>query len=444
MTAIDVILPLLWFAIVWWLIGRWSFLTPDGLSSTWIRGVFVLKVLAGVALWAIYTWYYPYRASSDALGYYDDAMVIHQTLFDQPMVWLRFMFGFGLDQPEVQNVFSEMKRWTSTYTYGIANDNPTIIRLNMLIALVSGGAYHVHTVLLNLLSLIGLVAVYRFIRGFCREKESLINPLIFAAVALSPTVLFWSSGVLKEAPLVLIIGLVLLFLQRALHGKPHYFIGLLPVVFVAFYLKPYVIVALLPPLLAYALSHFTRWSAWLRYPLICILSYGIALHADRFFPAGNLLYILHKKQTDFYNVAKMNDAGSAITISPVDQHAIGFLLDAPERLFTAYFRPTLFEIKGLFYILPAFENVLLMGVVLFILFTLLSAPQKRRMHIRAVPKELLWFTLTFAIVFGLILGSVVPVLGAVVRYKLPVVMLIFGIAATAIRVNQRSGPSLQE
>lgn len=444
MTVLDVILPLLWFAFVWWLIRRWSFLTPEGLSTGWVRGVFVVKVISGLALWAIYTWYYPYRDTSDALGYFDDAMVIHETLFEQPGVWLRFLFGIGLDHPDAQEVFGEMKRWTSTYTYGIANDNPTIIRLNMLIALVSGGAYHVHTVLLNLLSLIGLVAVYRFIRGFCREKKSLINPIIFAAIALSPTVLFWSSGVLKEAPLVFILGLLLYSLQRALRGENHLWILFVLMLWMAFYLKPYVIVALLPCLLAYILSSFTNWAAFVRYPLVMTLSYAAAVEADRFFPAGNLLYILQKKQTDFYNVARMNDAGSTIDVSPINQHPLYFLFDAPERLWVAYFRPTLFEAHSLFYLIPALESLLLISAIGLIFISFVRAPQKRRIRTRTVSNELFWFTTTFALIFGLILGSAVPVLGAVVRYKLPAVMLIFGTAATALRFNRQSERALQE
>ncbi len=448
MNLFEVLFPLLWAVFLAYLIRRWSFARHSGVSSRIIWLVFGLKIMAGLALWALYTHYPPYRAASDLYGYYDDAMVLHRTLWQDPQIWWRFMLGIDLQAADLAPYFDQMTRWTNVYTYGIANDNPTIIRLNMLVALVSFGAFHVHTVIFSFLSLTGLLAITRFLVHFSAfDRRQQLRDLIFAAVALSPTVLFWSSGVLKEAPLIATLGLVLFSALKLRMQRWRYLPMFVLTMLIGFVLKPYVIITLIPGLTAFFISARKRWMRNLRYPAAAFACYLIASFAQAFFPAGNLQYILHKKQQDFYNVAAMHDAGSVVKISAVDQHPMGFLLDAPERFWHAYFRPFVHEIEGFFYLIPAAEStVLLLLLALVISFRILNVSSLAGWQVALPVSELTLFIGTFAVTFALVMGSCVPVLGAVVRYRLPVYALFFGYFALCIgrRLTQRSASARQE
>lgn len=448
MSAGEVLLPLIWIALLGIVLQRWSFFRHSGVSVRMRWLVFGLKIFAGLALWALYTYYPPYRSASDLYGYYDDAMVIHSSLFSEPHVWWRFMLGIDLHHADLQPYFDQMTRWTNVYTYGIANDNPTIIRLNMLVTLISFGAFHVHTVVFSFLSLIGLIGITRFLLHFSTFSRSCqLRDVLFAAVALSPSVLFWSSGVLKEAPMMAVLGIQLFSACRLREGRLRSLPVFLLMTTIGIVLKPYVIITLFPALLAFFISAQKRWMRPWSYPIVAVVCYLIASFAQMFFPAGNLQYILQKKQQDFYNVAEANEAGSVVDISPVDDGVLTFLADAPERLWHAYFRPFLYEVEGAFYLIPALESALLLIMLLaLVLFPKRCFGTKMRWQLQLPRGELIWFIATFALTFGLVMGSCVPVLGAVVRYRLPVYALLFGLVVLSIGkcVSQRSDASLQE
>ncbi len=388
----------------------------SGIRYKTVRLVFVLKVAAGFALWAIYTFHYSYRETSDAFRYFDDAMVLFNTLKDSPTIYFQFLFGIGLDDPALTPIFDQLRGWSSSYSYGIANDNPTIIRLNMLIALFSQGFYHVHTVVFGFLSTVGVMA---FVRGaYALGNISFHKTLAFLSVALMPTVLFWGSGVLKEAPLIAGIGMFLWSLTNLLKKQWRFvFWTALSVLFLA-NLKPYVLITMLPAVIAFLLGKVVlkQRLVWLRYTLVVVVSYVGAVFAARVYSPGGMLYILAKKQQDFYNVATANNAGSTVEIAPVDQSFFGFLMDVPERLWLAFMRPTLSEVEGAFYWPPMLESSMLFILFVVVIFRF------RIVRKELLTNELFCFSLTFIIVLGTVIGSCVPVLGAVVRYRLPGVL----------------------
>lgn len=400
-----------------------------------LTAIFALKLLAGGALWYIYTAYFPYRSTSDSFRYFDDAMHINALSKEHPKIWLQFFFGYKLDQATLQSVYDGLCCWQSSYSYGIANDNPTIIRLNMLIGLVSGGGYGTHVVFHCFLALIGMLALHRGLRKllpslFTRQRA--VN-LAFAGIALFPTVMFWSSSVLKEVPLVFGLGMLILALAGVLHKQWWHLPTLILALLLLFNIKPYVLVTLLPALVAWVIVQRTNWRPALVFPAVLGLAYALAVNAAVVYPPGDLLYILQKKQTDFYNVARANDAGSTVTISPVDQHPIGFLRDLPERLTLTFLRPFPGEVRNALQALAAAENfaflICFLGVIFYFgrfsraLSGGWSDPNGTAPHREL--SLLFWFVVAFALTFGAIAGSTVPVLGALVRYKLPV-LLFFG------------------
>jgi hypothetical protein len=152
----------------------------------------------------------------------------------------------------------------------------------------------------------------------------------------------------------------------------------------------------------------------------------IALHATPVFKAGDLLYILQKKQQDFYNVAREYDAGSVIQI-PKPESSIDLITQAPGALFRAYLRPHLLEAKSVFYLANALENIII--AVLFIALIIGFYQMGKN------PKPEWVLGLSFIVLLGVLIGEIVPVLGAVVRYKLPALPFLVYMGGSVI-INQ--------
>lgn len=188
-----------------------------------------------------------------------------------------------------------------------------------------------------------------------------------------------------------------------------YFIPLFFGAWLLWYIKGYVLLSLVPALLFWVLSERVKW-----WRMVFFGVHGLALiaavFADVFYPAGNFLYVLGKKQTDFINVANKQDAGSLIEAVPITDWP-SFISHLPEYWITTFFRPFLGEGDSLLQHLCSVESFLC-------LFLLILALILRREQTRDEGR-LMMFSISFLMVLGAIIGATVPVLGAVVRYKVP-------------------------
>lgn len=414
----EIFLPLVYTLFGLFLLKRFEWFRPQGIPLSWAGGAFLLRILGGLSIWAVYTYHYSYRETSDAFRYFDDAMLIYGTLQDEPGLYFRFLFGIHLDDPALQPLFEKFRGWHSSYTYGIANDNPTVIRANALVALFSLGHYHVHTVFMAFFSLIGLTGMYRFLAPMVGKHTK----WLYAGVMLMPTIWFWGSGVLKEPLLILFTGLLLSSLPALKVFSARSAAVLLLSGAGLFFMKPYTILAMIPGLVTYIALLFTSSKrSWLTAGVVHMVFLLLALNSSWFFGGGDFLHIMNRKRVDFYNVAEAYNAGSTIDI-PAPETFPELIQHAPGAMFRAYLRPHLLEVKSVFYLGNALENALsafLLAGVLLALFCFAGRPS---------PEFLL--SLSFILILGVLIGSVVPVLGAVVRYKLPALpfMVACGIA----------------
>jgi hypothetical protein len=391
------------FAIIIW---RWRFFKLDGIHGKWLIAIFTLKIGAGLLLWAVYNFHYDFR--SDTFIYFEDAMTIRNLWMEDRQAFWSFFWGSGTDNPSFEYVHDRLNTWTRNYNYGLTYDGPTIVRINLIISLFSFGYYHVHTVVMCFISLIGLTAIYKTFKDYFVKKEL----LLFGACFLIPSVIFWSSGVLKEAPLIMAFGLLVFSIFQLLQKfrRPLMWFVFLISIWLMVFLKEYVLMSMLPAILSVVvckmLSFKNIFRAFFFVHVICFL---VAMNASSFFVGGNFLYVLQKKQTDFYNVTQLVNAQSGIERIDISDY-YHFALGYPQALANTYFRPHVLEMKSPFYIPIAIEN-LLFGCLLLIPF----------FYHQRLPKTgvvIFLFTLSFVLVIGGIIGYTVPILGAVIRYKI--------------------------
>lgn len=386
----------------------------------------VLKVAAGVGLWAIYTYHYTYRETSDAFRYYDDARVVFLMLGEDPSMFFRFLFGVNLDAPDTQVYFDQMRGWTSSYSYGIINDNPTIIRLNVLVNFLSWGNYHVHTVWMSFISLLGGVAMIKAFGQLTRIPSVVLG----IACLLLPSLLLWTSGVLKEAPMMLGLGFLLLYAVRwyAKGGVKNLIVAIL-LIGAMFFIKGYVILVFFPAILFLISARFFKGRQLIAFAIthLAVLAFAIG----GLYRAGDLAHVLQKKQTDFVNVGVEQGAGSMIVPLPIDGVAQQ-LTAIPKAWYRAYLRPDVRDFDSLFHIGLGVEAwlIVLVGILALIF---------RRKDLIVSEKATLLMCWSFVLSLGLIIGICVPILGAIVRYKVPALPFLVVALVTILDFNLLKG-----
>lgn len=303
------ILATVYFLIFCFLVSRLSFFKDGALSLKLIYSILLIKCFGCFAYYWVYFVYYPANFSGDSVSTLHDAKIIYDALPDHPGDFFKMVFGFHSNSdadPLYEPYFQHIQKWgrADVTTEFFLNDNRTPIRINALIMLFSFGSYAVHALVMLVLSFVGQFAFYKTFKTYFPGKELLLAAVIFIA----PSVLFWTSGVLKEPIAVFLSGLLVyvffqLFVNRIFKLK---YIALL-VFTVLFFLiiKPYILVLLLVPSLLFALVkkyNIRRVVMFYIFSLLVIVASGILVLKAVFHK--DVLNTIVVRQNDFVNLSK--------------------------------------------------------------------------------------------------------------------------------------------
>lgn len=382
-----------------------------GLQFRWLAIFFLLRIAAGVALWAIYTYVYPDRATADVFKYFDDSAHMFKALPEKPGDYLRMITGIGNDAPYFRDLYyRDMNNWVRHYESDLYNDAHTIIRFNAIVRLFSFGEFHVHSVVTAFLSLTGLVGLYR---AFVRSLPGREN-LLALAIFLLPSVLFWASGVIKESLLFFGIGLLMYQVDRAMHGELRWRDPVLLAfnVVMLFFLKFYVLMSLLPALILLVWARRqARPAFWVKATLLYAALVTLGLNLHQFLPGWNILGILTMKQRDFVGLAMQVNSGSFVMPELLLPDVWLFIRQAPYALCITLLGPLIHMGGGPLGVLSAIENLFL--VLFLVLCVIHRKPWKE------IDRTLLVTLLLYVALLALVIGWTTPVMGAVVRYRTP-------------------------
>lgn len=389
---------------------------------------FLLKLLAGTGLWYIYTYVHTDRATADIYRYFDDGNILYGALHDHPLDYLRMLTGIRNDEVRFDvNYYQVMHNWYRQYEGNLYNDAHTMIRFNAFVRLFSFGHYHVHTVFACAFSVIGLVALYRAFSPLLAGH----GPGMVLALFLLPSVVFWASGVIKEALLLFGMGLFLLGAVRAAGGRWRSMAVLLApfALVLLFFLKFYVLLSLVPALTAFVWCRRTGdRRPWMKFAITGAGFLLLALNSTLIYPGFNVFEVLWVKQRDFIGMAEAAEAGSLVAVPRLDAQPLTFLRHAPNALYMTFLAPIVHGMHGALGLVSAAENIMLLAA--------LALAWRWRRPWAQVDRTLLCLCITYALALALVIGWTTPVIGALVRYRVPLLPFLV-IAALCLADPQR-------
>ena len=411
----EILLILAYSSFFIFLIFRLSFFRKSGIPASTLALLFGLKLLFGFLLWAIYTFYYPNRATADIYKYFDDSEIIFNALRTKPLDYVKMVTGIKNDTPAFDSYYSNMHYWARKNSLGSYNDGHTVIRFNAVVRLFSMGFYTVHTVFICFLSFVGLTAIYKAFSPFFQNKKK----ELLLAIFLLPSVLFWGSGVLKEGLLFFTLGLFLYFFLQTFSWR-NFFICLTMAVLIAVS-KFYVWLAILPGLLfLFFIRKTGTQNLLLKFTLIILVVTLIGTSIDKYTNIQNPLVTLAQKQIEFNSLANGQNqdanyknipaAGSRIDIPTLQPTLFSFLKNAPAGLWNVFVRPYPTEMKSAMMLPVGLENGFIFLIIVICLIYRLPNAQ--------IKWEYVLFCFSFVAIQFLIIGETTPVLGAIARYKI--------------------------
>lgn len=396
--------------IITLLLARWSVLQIKCLPRAAVPLLFVLKVIAGYLLSQYYLRVYQ---GGDMHGYMADAEILYRFSFSDKAGFLKVFSG--IEEPSAE-VAKSLKSWFGSGFDDRHHDARTVIRFHTLVRFISGGNEWVHLLWSNLAALLGYLMLLRFF--FDRElEETNRSGILVLLPALLPNVLLWSSSVLKEPLLMLAMGGTFFSLRKfIMNRQASQLVWLLIFLLLFTMVKSFWLVLLLPGLTAYCWS-FNRSNPALYFLFAYSVALVLAVAAGMLIPEYNVPELLYGEQRNMWRFSVFMQSGSLIHPLSFAPQWSSVLLRTPAALAYGLFQPFPANIRGLSYLPTLIENMVLPFLLLLLMF------KGRMMHIRgALPQ--VWLALWGGLGIVAVSAFTTPVLGSLVRYRMPGIVLL--------------------
>ncbi|MCE3296179.1 MAG: hypothetical protein K0R65_1893 [Crocinitomicaceae bacterium] len=475
---------LLLFLGVCFALGYFRVFRVEGLGKWDLSFAFALKGLASLFFIYIYTYYYGVGFLYFDSGFYiNDAKILNQVIYKSPLDYFKLLTGIGETNELIRQHLSLTEKWSRPYSL-LTDDAKNVTRISSIIHFFSFNSIYVHFIVFNLFALSGMKNIYVFFRKYITVNDR----IFFFALILLPSLLFWSSGVLKEPMLIFSIGLFLKSLRISNERKILKLFLLVISLILMLNFKTYVLLACIIPFIFVIISTliFGKKPLWVglvtvfAFLVICLVSlpkqrqkivdyislkqfdfnnismggiyflqenqpYAYNIQPDDYNNLemeGDSLKIIHRTKAYIFHRTEKNglrkiyleaDTTKKIPVLGVYHRSNSYI---ETTLIFSSFRQMMFNIpEALVNCLfrpfwndpsPKFKFITILET--WLLFGFLAFALFKRKKLTRMEKIVIVALILFAINLSLIIGWATPVLGAIVRYRTPVYLGILIIA----------------
>ncbi len=338
------------------------------------------------------------------------------------------------DSQNLQYLFSSGKDFNLTLIKNPANAgyfpseaNFMVIRIDALLSFITFGRYAPINLIFAAIGFSGLWKLYLFFY----DQYPKFHKQFAICILFFPTVVFWSSGLLKDTLCIASLGWITYSIYEIMYYKRKILKNLVLLTFFTYLLviiKVYIILAYLPFLILFIIFKNVKavksgFLKWLIAPSLIFLSIFIFSKVMSTFDNELGGYAVDEVTTSisYLNAglsqkSGQSDAASNFNIgTEFESSFFGLIKIAPYAIVATFFRPFIWEASKLTQMLAAVESLVLMFFTLIII--LKTGPLQ---FIRIILKDpLIMYCFMFAIVFGLFVGASTINFGTLVRYKIP-------------------------
>ena len=305
-----------------------------------------------------------------------------------------------------------MNNWDTSYKNSLMNESRLLIKINAILNIIGLKNYFFNSISFILMAFVGEFLIFKSLI----VKFKIKNPkILFWSLLLFPSIFLWSSGILKEPLIILSFGLILNSFTVRKRAKWMNISSFIIASLIIFKVKFYIFICFFPALISYIISEKTKFNALRIIFTVCAIIAVIIFAMGKMNNSFNPLKILSQKQNDFITLSELFDTGSAFKIIPIEPSITSLIKAIPMGAINGFFRPFPNNINNLLQLFPMIENMLLYLMILYLFFKILFL----KIKIKKDVKNALWNSLFFIIMLFTLTGVSTPVIGALVRYKVP-------------------------
>ncbi len=368
-----------------------------------------LKITAGLLLGYIYLNHFE---GSDTRLYYEEATKIAEYASETRQSVFDILFSNSENGIHPQSSFSGQPR-AIFFT-----------KIVYLFYWITGGSFWLISVYFSLVSFLALWMLYQqlVVQNLVGRMTAMISLLLW------PSVVFWSSGILKEsismACIALMCFVVITISNRTRINFAHILIYLAASYFL-FKVKYYYAGILIPMQLSYLTIFFLKErTTYLNAKTVSAVAFlclfgGIVLLTSQLHYNLRLSNIGEVIVNNYHLFEQKSDPGKMVHFEHLRPDVLSFVKYSPKAWFAGWFRPFVFDIENAWSLIAAIENTMLFLLFIFQL--------KNVKKLWSNDGNLRIAILLFCLLMGIFLTYSAPNFGTLVRYKvgfLPFLLLL--------------------
>ncbi|MGB1247492.1 MAG: hypothetical protein ACPG4Z_01310 [Chitinophagales bacterium] len=370
-------------------------------------------MLAGVVYIFLHKYYIH---SGDIFQYFVDGNLIYQELFSHPQNYFRLVFGpnNAFFTENIKSAVDEMGFWWDTGAY-------TIVRFNAIVRLFSMGNIYIHGLFAGFVSFVGC-----FLLAKVYERKLAAGFIALSSIFIFPSLLFWTSGMHKEFVSAFSLGLVFYSMTKVVehYRQVKYFLLSLVGLSFLFFARDYMMMLLIVPLTIYIVLERKKFSPIVIYSTIMTLVVLLACFLPLPFFGDTAIAVILEKRHQFESLGVGN---TSIELYSVNGTLFAFLSAFPQSIFNVLFRPHFGDANTTILFLTAIDTFLISGVILGGLFYFI---RKKVYH-----HNFTVFIFTYSLSLLVVIGLIVPNLGAIVRYRSTALLLLIPLCVHLVMKN---------
>jgi hypothetical protein len=334
---------------------------------------------------------------SDSLTFHDGGIYEYDLLFQNPKEYLVNLFHNSYENGYGGLLDAKHSYWNDT-------KGNFLMKLLSVFDLFSGKNFIINTLIFNFLVFFGPVALFRVLKDIYPKAVTGLIICIF----LLPSPLFFTSMIHRDGFIFLSVCMIIYIAyfsmkNKRLSGK-HALCGLLFMALI-FVLRNYVLLALIPALLAWKIARDKPKYSFYTFLIIYSASAFLFFISPAISQKTDLPKYVVERQEAFLELGATGS--STIDMRPLENNLSSFIRNMPQALNHSLMRPFVTETKSYFYMPFLIENMALIVCIFLLVF----------FRKKVAPDPLIWLFVFFCLSNFLLIGYTVPIIGALVRYK---------------------------
>jgi hypothetical protein len=379
---------------------------------------FWIRVFSSVA----FSIFFVYLTPGDSTSlYFPEGCHLSQLILKDPVNNIHLLFTPGVNYDE--NLLND----ANNIGYLKSESNFLVVRLVAVLSFLTFGKYLIINLCFSMIAYSGVWRLYKF---FYAHYPHLHKKLAIAIIYL-PTLIFWSSGVLKDPICICMLGWLTYSLYYLLKKKQSLVKNIIIVIvstYILYIVKMYIIICYLPFYFLYLILINIKLlknkiSKFLFILALCsLIIFGLFALSENeafkellgSFAIDKITESVKTQQSNFINMADGAESSFSLGIE-YDGSFSSFLKMTPAAIVATFFRPFLWESKKISTLLSSVESLALMLLTLYVF--LRAGPLKFFKTIFTNP--MVFFCFFYSIVFAIFVGATTLNFGTLVRYKIP-------------------------